>query len=370
MAEVVEITCLKELKSHRLAWNALLPQTPGASLPNTCAWLESYWQHFGRGQRLRVLVIRSHGKTIGIVPLCVRTERYHLGSVRVLGYAMRDWGTSCGAIGPNQTASLLMAMQHIQRTPQDWDLLDLRWLAAGPDKNNPVRLAIKAAGWAPQQSAYRQVSVIRFADSDWPSYRAQLSKKWGQEIGRLSRALPRDYALTFERHRPSGTAHGDNDPRWDLYDACVQIAQQSRQGDSTTANALCHSDERAFLRDCHGIAAHLGMLDVAVLKLDGKPAAFQYNYHYDGRLQGLQMGFDRQYGGQGVGSVLMSQLIEDSFTRGDRNLDLCKGELDFNRRFRSGVETSYRYSCYPWTAWRSQGVRLSRWIKQRTSAAS
>ena len=150
-----------------------------------------------------------------------------------------------------------------------------------------------------------------------------------------------------------------------MYDDCLRVSEQSWQGDFTTGNTLCHDKVRQFLRDCHGVAAHLGMLDMALLKLDGEPVAFQYNYHHDGRLYGLRMGFDPQFARQGVGRVLMSHLIEDSFARGDTELDLGIGDFDFKRRFRTEIKTSYRHSCYRWSAWRSQGVRLTRWIKGR-----
>ena len=74
MADVVEINDLEQLEDYRLAWNALLPQTPRASFFHTIDWLQTYWQSFGHPQKLRVLVVRSEGKPIGIVPLCVHTS--------------------------------------------------------------------------------------------------------------------------------------------------------------------------------------------------------------------------------------------------------------------------------------------------------
>ena len=166
-----------------------------------------------------------------------------------------------------------------------------------------------------------------------------------------------------------GVAFGDDEPRWDLYEDCLNLSRRSWQSGSTTGNTLCHKHVREFLRECHAVAARLGMLDVAVLKLGGTPAAFQYNYHFDGKVYGLRMGYDRQFSSAGVGKILMSRLIEDSFQRGDQVLDMGIGDFDFKRRFRTGVEASYRFAWFPWTAWKSQGVRLSRWLKQRRATA-
>lgn len=365
MADVVEINDPDELESYRLAWNALMPQTPRASVFHTLDWLQTYWRWFGSEQRLRVLVVRSGGKPIGIVPLCVHTERYQVSDVRVLTYPLSDWGTWYGPIGPDASACLFMAMRHLRETPRDWDMLDLRWAGVASGQPDPTGRALRANGWAATKTQYQQTSIIELTGADWQTYRAKLSKKWRHEVGRQQRRLQRDFSVQVERHRPLGAFHGESEPRWDLYENCVDIAAHSWQGKSTTGNTLSHDDVRDFLRDCHQVAAKLGMLDMLVLKLDGYPAAFQYNYLNDGKLFGLRMGFDRQYASYGVGKALMGWMLEDSFDRDDRVVDMGVGDYEFKRRFRTGVEASQRYTYYPWNTLRGQSVRLTQWIKSR-----
>jgi len=369
MADLIEINDLEQLEQYRLAWNALLPQTSRASFFHTFDWLQTYWQHFGGEQHLRVLIVRSEGKPVGIVPLCVRTEQYQVGAVRVLTYPLNDWGTWYGPIGPNPAASLFMAMKHVQDTPRDWDMLDLRWVGPAVGQGDPTGRVLQATGWNAESSDYQQTSLVRLEGSDWETYRASLSKKWRHEMGRQQRGLVRDYEVSFERHRPAGASQDDSEPRWDLYKNCMEIAEHSWQGQSTTGNTLSHARVRDFLCDSHEMAAKLGMLDMVVLKLDGRPAAFQYNYHYHGQLFGLRMGFGKSFARQGVGKALLCWALEDSFARGDSVVDLGVGDYPFKRRFRTEVETSRRYTYYPWQALRGQGVRLSRWVKSRLQPA-
>ncbi|MEM8944546.1 MAG: GNAT family N-acetyltransferase [Planctomycetota bacterium] len=364
MADVVEINSAEQLEDYRLAWTALLVETPDASLFQTLDWLLTYWRWFGSEQRLRVLVIRSAGRPIGIVPLCVSVQRYQVGKVRVLTYPLSDWGTSYGPIGPDRTACLFAALKHLQATPRDWDMLDLRWMGGDASRTSLCQ-ALQASGWAVSQSNYQETSLIELEPSDWPGYRSHLTKKWRHEVTRQQNRLRRLCQVQINRHRPVGAALGDAEPRWDLYEQCLSIAQQSWQGKSTTGNTLSHSHVRGFLRDCHQIAAKLGMLDMMVLKLDGQPAAFQYNYVYDGRLFGLRMGYDRAFAQYGAGKALLGWMIEGSFRRGDRTIDLGAGEYPFKRRFRTGTATSQRYTYYPWSTLRGQGVRLTQWIKSR-----
>ena len=120
MSNVVEINDIEQLASYRMLWNHFFLQTPRASFFHTLEWLESYWRHFGDQQKLRVLVIYACDKPIGIVPLCVRRERFRLGEVRVLSYPLDDWGMWYGPLGPDQAACMMLAMQHIRQTRRDW----------------------------------------------------------------------------------------------------------------------------------------------------------------------------------------------------------------------------------------------------------
>ena len=127
MSEVIEVNRIEDLEAYRLLWNALLPRTPGASFFQSLDWLTAYWHHFGQNQKLRVLIVHSGGRPIGIVPLTVIREFKKVGPVRVLTYPLHDWGSFYGPIGPEPAATLAAAMGHIRRTARDWDLIDLRW---------------------------------------------------------------------------------------------------------------------------------------------------------------------------------------------------------------------------------------------------
>jgi CelD/BcsL family acetyltransferase involved in cellulose biosynthesis len=111
------------------------------------------------------------------------------------------------------------------------------------------------------------------------------------------------------------------------------------------------------------------MVDVNLLLVDGRPAAFAYNYHFHGRLTGLRFGYDASLGLSGLGTALLLRSIEDSFERGDESLDLGPGETRFKRRLRTRAEASYRMTYAPLGSWRSQVVRVSRWAKRYSAAA-
>lgn len=364
MAKVQEVNDIKDLAGYRLLWNWLLPRTGNATFFQSLDWLEVYWRHYGGGQKLRVLLVSAAGRPIGILPLVVRTEKTRVGPVRVLTYPLHDWGTFYGPIGPNPTATLLAGLKHVHGTPRDWDLLDLRWVDKIGCDMGRTRHTMECAGFRPRERAWARAAVVDMAGT-WEGYWHTRAKKWRQNVRRLERRLTKRHEVKHVRYRPQGDAYGDGDPRWDLYDASVELAQKSWQGSSDTGTTLCHQSVEQYLRDTHARAARSGSLDLNLLVVDGNPAAFSYNYHHQGSVYGLRMGFDPSLAALGPGTVLQKMMLEDSFRRGDHFYDMGVGSLACKRHWQTSVATSFRYTHFPSGVPVAQLLRIKRWFQDR-----
>ncbi len=384
MTRVTEINTLEALDGCRLVWNWLLPQTREATFFQTFDWLVTYHQHHGDGQRLRVLVVSADSRPIGILPLIVTTERTRLGSIRVLTYPLDGWGTFFGPIGPNPTATLRAGLRHIAQTARDWDLVDLRWVDAdGPDGSR-TRHAMRGVGMPAIQKPWMEAaqielpnlpsplegegsgvrgqgSIVREA-RDWDAYWSSRKPDWRRETERCGRRLAEQGEVTYIRHRPDPASHGDGDPRWDLYNACEQIAGRSWQGSANDGTTLNHDSVRTYLRDAHESAAAAGGVDINLLLVGGRPAAFAYNYHYQGNVYGLRAGFDPAVSTAGSGTVLLRRMVEDSCRRGDYRIDLGPDSLDYKRHWATRIQTCYHYPFYAPAGVKAQALRAKRWL--------
>ena len=312
---------------------------------------------------MRVLIVYGGGEPIGIVPLCVRSEAYRVGKVRVLTYPLDNWGTWYGPIGPNQSTTMLAAVQHLRRTPRDWDMMELRWVADEGVQGGKTARAMRVANMFSGKQEYQITSLVELPTS----FAVYLANK-SNSLRRQHRSLVRKYFETgraeYVRHRPAAAAEGDGDPGWDLYAACETVAQSSWQSRVVHGNTITHERVREYFQAAHAAAARLGMLDVNVLMFDGQPAAFLYGYHCHGNVTTLRTGFDPSLG-DGLGSALLLKTIEDSCGRGDRVIDFGAGEGEHKRRLRTRTETTFQLSYTPLDSWRSQAVRLSRWARGR-----
>lgn len=364
MPDVVEVNDIDELEHYWLAWNSLLPQTPGVSFFQSFDWLRTYWRQFGKQDKLRVLIVYSGGEPIGILPLVVVREPTRVGRVRVLTYPLHDWGTFYGPIGPNPTATLSAALRHVRNTLRDWDLLDLRWVDRDQRDGGRTPLALQMAGFPARVRRWKAAAVIDTSGT-WEDYFATRTSKFRNNVRRATKRVEKLGDVSYERYRPRGAAAGDGDPRWEMYDECVDVARASWQGNSATGTTLSHETVQALFRELHAVAARAGALDVNVIRLRGNVIAFAYNYYAHGRVEGQRVGISPQFVRQGVGTVLYSWMFEDSFLRGDELFDLGTDYLDVKIPWLTRIVHSYHYTHYPLAAPRAQLLRAKHWLTDR-----
>jgi CelD/BcsL family acetyltransferase involved in cellulose biosynthesis len=368
MVEIVEVNDIEELSQYRMLWNSLFPATPNATFFLTIDWLETYWRHFGHDQKLRVLIVLASGEPIGILPLCVRSEPYRLSKVRVLTYPLDNWGTWYGPIGPNPAATMLAAMQHIRRTPRDWDMIELRWVAGDATQGGKSARAMRIANLFSEKQEYERTSLVDLR-ATWDEFLADKSLSVRRLYRRTLRDLFEGGHTQYIRHRPLPAAEGDGDPGWNLYAMCESVAQASWQSHVVHGNTPTHERVREYIHDAHAAAARLGMVDINVLTVEGRPAAFSYGYHYQRNISALRSSFDASISGDRSFALIL-KTIEDGCHRGDCTIDFGPGEREYKRRLRTRTESTYQLTYTPLDSWRSQAVRLSRWAKRRLPSRS
>ncbi len=364
MHPVLEINAFDLLVPFKTDWEKLLSETPGATFFQSFEWLEAYWRHFGAGKKLRTVIVLEDDRTVGIVPLIVQMEETRVGRLRVLTYPLDNWGSFYGPIGADPAAALKAAMEHVRRTPRDWDMIELRWIGVPGADWRKSQNAVWSAGFQAYSTLWNRTAAADFS-SGWEDYLAGRKGIWLRRMRQTEEKLYRQGKVEFIRCRPASKKQGDGDPHWDVYDACEAIARNSWQAGASDGTTLSHQTVRAFLRDVHGLASASGAADMSLLKLDGHPAAFIYGYHYRGCAYGLRRGFNAERSTTGLGTVLLWNTLKDSARRGDRFYDMGVGSLESKRHFQNRLIPIIRLSHFPSSVLRTQFLRLGRWLQGR-----
>ncbi len=352
---VVEINDMAELSSYRDDWARLLVVTPDACFFQELGWLAIYWRHFGHDQRLRVLLVYDDDSIVGIVPLAVRTMLTRGGAIRTLGYPLDGWGTRYGPIGPNSRNILSTGLKHVLKTVRDWDVMELDWIA--DDRLADVASAFEDVQVCPQVFTREATSLVDLT-MPWDDYWMGLLGKHRNNVRRAEKKLAKLGRVEMLHHRSSEC--GGTDSRWDLYDVCEKVSWQSWQGTSATGTTLTHERVREFLRDVHEVASGMGHVAIHLLSIDDEPAAFSYNYVFQGTEYGLRMGYDPKFKSGNPGTVLIHRMLQDAFGGDRRQFDFGEGDSRYKHHWRTDAMPSFRLCHYAKTSLRAQALRWKR----------
>lgn len=364
MVRVYELNQLGQLAPLRDAWHRQLAQTPGYSFFQTPEWLETAWSNYRLPQKLRVVVVERDDEPIGIVPFCVRVEERKMGRLRVLTYPLDDWGTFYGAISADPSFALNAAIRHVAETPRDWDFIDLRWVDDGGPELMAAGEALRAAGYSFRARPRMEVRICRLT-AGWDAYVASRSRNWRREMRRHHEQLEETGGeVKLVRYRPAA-GRGTEAEHLDVYDVCERIAANSWQAEAESRSTLCSPRVRETLRRLHVQAGELGMLDVNILTVGGRPVAYNYNYLADGRILGLRCGFDQTAGLENCGKLLLFKMLEDAAVRGDTEYNFGPGRQPYKDRFATEVRRAYTFRHYARFSLRSQMMNLREHVASR-----
>jgi CelD/BcsL family acetyltransferase involved in cellulose biosynthesis len=363
---------LASIEHLRSTWNRLAAQSPHYSHFLTFDWLATYWKHQQADQQLKILIVRTDAHAtaptdwanetiVGIVPLVIRREATQVGSIRVLTYPLHGWGSIYSPLGACPDLTLHHALRYLASCPRDYDLLDLRWVDNRQGLGDLTQSVLQQHGLTASQAVWFDTYQVDLS-SGWDAYWQSRTSHWRTNVRSNLKKLANGDRYQYIRYRPAADATAD--PRWDLYESCVELAAQSWQGQRQDGTTLSHQSVCDYLRDAHLTATHQGMADINLLYLDQRPVAFAYNYVTPGYVYGIRAGYDPAFRSSGVGTTLMYHMLRDSAERGDQIFDLGPGNYPSKQNWVTDVVPCYRYTHYPRGSWKAWAL----WLKHRWSA--
>lgn len=350
MFSVAEINELDQLASFSLVWRSLWDRTPNRSLFQTREWLESYWRHFGSGRQLRVLLVLSATRPIGIVPLVIKRTETAVGSLRVLTYPLDGWGPFFGPIGSDPTATMFGALKHLAQSTGDWDLLDLRSIDDDQLDKGRTANAFRLAHLPMTRRAWEhplEVDMNQWTTGDEFLLRRQLKD--------AEKLLWQHGGWEFVRHR--------------VRDLNPVAAAESRWLLEEALPALAHSGDAAWLTDVLEAALCSGTADLCALRLNGRVIAAALSTVTDETVIPIAIRSDPQQPDCAT-TVLLGRLLLDGLDYGDTQYLFGPRTSAWAANWRPVSRTSYRYTHFAGFKPRAQLLRLNEFRKRWWPAQS
>jgi len=282
-------------------------------------WARTWWDCFGSGSSLHVLVLWLHDEPIAIAPLMLSRVRVAGVPVRRLGFLYNSHVPRADFIIGKHADIAYRAIWSYLAEHRCWDLLQLCQL--------------------PETSPTLQ-TISRLAESDgfgtgtWDSGASPYivtSGSWTEYFNSLAAKHRSNLRNRFKRIGQVEMEMVSAAPRLDeaLEDG-LRIEASAWKGNAGTAISCSPELSRFYFAFAHQ-AADRGWLRLNFLRAGDKRVAFDYSLAYHNRIFLLKLGYDPEQSAYSPSQLLLSMALQSAFEQGVERYDFLGEFVEWKR---------------------------------------
>jgi CelD/BcsL family acetyltransferase involved in cellulose biosynthesis len=250
-------------------------------------WLRTWWECFGAGRRLHILLVKSHEHILAIAPLLRENARMYGVPIRRLRLLHNDHTPRADVIVAERPEDSYRAIwKTLLEERERWDVLQLGQLPLESPTREAVPRLAKLDGcasgvWRCDDSPYLELKP------NWDQYLASLSPKFRQNLrNRLSRVK--------RLGEPRLEVLADGSAIRGACDEAVRLEASGWKHAAGTAIGANPAVRRFYGLFAERAAAH-GWLRLLFLTVNGQSIATAYALCYQRRLLLVKTGYDPNY---------------------------------------------------------------------------
>jgi CelD/BcsL family acetyltransferase involved in cellulose biosynthesis len=303
-------------------WNALHEQASAASIFNSWIWQYHWWQVYGAGRPLRLLLALERGVMVGVLPLYIGTVNALGAPVRLLRFVGTGGDTGPDDLGPvlapgrEQDAAAALAKSLLRITQPDVCL----FTDIDPESafTQAAIHAAAAARYGVMSDVAERISFIRLPPT-WDAFLKSLPSKRRSGI-RCARAK------LLASHPDARFFVWDDPARLDYAIDRLAYLHSKRWQAVGSTHSFASTQYIDFHRGLMHSLMRRGSLRLYCLEIDKDLRAINYCYRQRNRVFCIQAGFDPDYAAVAPGAVLMGHAIEHAIAEGNEVFDFLRGE--------------------------------------------
>lgn len=316
MIKIVEVGSIEELDTYKRQWNALLQNNDTNVVFLTYEYSRSWWETYGRGRELLVLLAKKDSELVGIAPLTVTTHRsFGLKSrtVEFFGSLRSDY--SDFIIGSDKEIILDAFYKYLSSIADRWDAISLSQI---PESSSTIELS----------ESLLRTSGMPFSVGNGVSCSVILLEGRGQEVlrqGFLRHATLRKHMNRLRRLGEPKYGHAA-DVEEGLSYLDVLFQQHINRWDNTLTPSVFYNEQpRKFYRLLVKFLLPAGWMRLAYLDLNGHPIATFLGFEYNGSMSQHSASFDTMYSRYSPSWVTNYYAVQYCLEHKLRDFDLLRG---------------------------------------------
>lgn len=324
------------LRALKGDWDALLGASASNMLFLTWEWVTTWWQIYGEGNRLYVLVARDEtGRVCGIAPL-KRSRRGLLGILSVDRVEFIGQGSDVVPdhldliCAPGHEAEVAARFAEHIASDADVDGVDLRAFAGRSSNLAPFVDELRKRGTI--DVGVDSVCPVLPLPATAEAFLASRSKNYKKKIREYEKRCERDLNTRLRR------SETPEELRRDMR-SLVELHHKRWAGRS---RAFRTDQYIAFHERLSTLALAQNWVRLYSLETDSKAIAHLYCFAYDNRFYYYQAGWDPEYSKHRIGLVLMHKVIQEAIRDGAKVFDFLRGKEPYKYRWSSAEAQNMR----------------------------
>lgn len=303
----VSAVLFEGLAASTSEWTRLLDLSKANTVFLTPEWQRMWWDHFGSGSQLVLLLLQDDDGPLGLAPLAVqdRTARF-LGGTDLFDY--HEF-----IVPEGRQRQFYEALIDYVEHDTNWCVLRLESLRAGSSALELLPVLAHSRGFATKIVEEDVAPVLALPDT-WDDYMAALPKKARHELRRKFRKLE---AVGEVSHTMCA------DPR-SVRDGLPDFFRLHRASSQDKAEFMTPERERFFTEMAIEFAVR-DQLRMAFLEFDGKYVAACISFDYLDSYLLYNSGYDPNYSNLSVGILNKAFAIREAIGAGKRYFDFLRG---------------------------------------------
>jgi len=340
MLKVESITNFQDFLKLEPIWNKILEQSDADSPFLTFEWISTWWRcfkdeidSFGYEKSLHILLVKDKDKVIALAPLMTCKKRIAFFPCTIISNIVNWHSFKSSFILIEKKAEALECLLNYFKTFSNWDLIDLYYL---PNESDSYLVLMKVLKKNKDYFCYvGEKPFLRSPhlpiETDWETFFASKRSKERNDITRKLRKL-RNFK-EFKIEKITSFKKGVS-PINEIFEIEKNTWQFKNKTSMISKPAL-----KKFYSQIAEIADKKGWLYFFILKINGKPVAFEYNLKYKNIVYNLKIGHDSNFNKLGPGIVLKYFVLKNTFKDGFKEFDFLGSDEEYKKRWTKHVRT-------------------------------
>lgn len=311
---------LEDFESLRENWPYLQTQCAEKTAFLSWEWLYAWWKHHAEGRELWLLTAWHESNLVGVAPLMLSKTGKHGIPFRLLQTLGTPNTDQSNFMAANEELEIIIQLcEYIMSQRDKWDAIELNEYADEDPSTREICNIFSKHGLVLdiKSNLHYHIPITE----SWDDYFKSLPKHTRHELTRKQRHIKEKHTLDLKCFRGA-------EVKWEHFETFFEINKRGSYPDKYETKS-----ERAFQREIFELTRTCDWVEIMLLYLDDKPVAFEYGFNTGGRFEYWRTGYDKEYGGESVGNVLLVLLMKELFEKGYCDCDFLRGAHEYKNRW-------------------------------------